>query len=329
MSPPVPVIVDTDGGVDDAAALWWVLTDPTVDVLAVTAVWGNVGVETAARTVSRVLATAGRSDIPVAVGLAGPIGPAPDLRPATFIHGDDGLGNTTTGLPEPAVAPVGEPAVTLLRRVCGERPGEISIVALGPLSNLGEAVSADPGFASLVGELVVMGGSARAGGNALPNGEANIAHDPLAAATVVGAAWSRAPLLVGLDVTMEATLTDRHFALLAEHRTPAAAFLDEPLRFYRRFGSTFTAPDCPCHDLLAVLALADPPVISESPVLPLAVDTAGGPSWGATVVDFRAPVFAGLEGAEQETPAGFSPWRISLHADVERFRSRAASLFGG
>ena len=132
-----------------------------------------------------------------------------------------------------------------------------------------------------------------------------------------------------LDVTMRATLTDIHFSLLAEHRTPAAAFLDGPLRFYRTYGGTFSAPDCPCHDLLTVLALSDPAVIVDAPVLPLAVDTAGGASWGATVVDFRAPVFAMLEGAAQEQPPGFFPWRVSLEADVERFRAHVTALFRG
>jgi purine nucleosidase len=324
-----PVIIDTDGGVDDAVALWWALTDPTLDVLAVTTVWGNVSVETATTSVARVLAAARRPDIPLAVGAGSPVGVAPELRPATFIHGDDGLGNTTGGLPAPTVAPVGESAEALLQRMCAERPGELSIVTLGPLSTIGRLIEREPAFAPTVRELVVMGGSARAGGNALPNGEANVAHDPLAAAAVVAAPWSRRPLLVGLDVTMRATLTAAHFALLAEHRTPAAAFLDGPLRFYRRFGSALTAPDCTCHDLLAVLALADPAVVTEAPVLPLAVDTVGGPSWGATVVDFRAPAFAELEGSEQERPAGFHPWRISLGVDVEKFRAHVVALFGG
>jgi inosine-uridine nucleoside N-ribohydrolase len=326
---PTPLIIDTDGGVDDAAALWWALTDPTLDVLAVTTVWGNVPVETATTSVARVLAAAGRPDIPVAVGAAGPVSVAPDLRPATFIHGDDGLGNTTSGLPPPAVTPVDEPAEALLQRMCGERAGEVSVVTLGPLSTLGRLVEREPAFAPTVRELVVMGGSARAGGNALPNGEANVAHDPLAAAAVVGAPWARPPLLVGLDVTMRATLTEAHFALLAEHRTEAATFLDRPLRFYRRFGATLTAPDCPCHDLLALLAFADPALMTDAPVLPLAVDASGGPSWGATVVDFRAPAFSQLEGSEQERPAGFYPWRISLEADVERFRAHVGALFGG
>lgn len=326
---PRPVIIDTDGGVDDAAALWWALQDRTLEVIAITVVWGNIAVERAVLSVARVLAAAGRGDIPVAVGAGGPVGVAPDLRPATFIHGEDGLGNTTAGLPEPSVNRAAESAPALLRRVCGGRPGEVGVVTIGPLSNLGLALAEDPAFADAVGELVVMGGSARSGGNALPLGEANIAHDPVAAAHVAAAAWRRPPLLVGLDVTRQATLTDAHFALLAEHRTEAAAFLDAPLRFYRQFGSVLTMPDCPCHDLLAVMAFSDPGLIPDAPVLPMAVDAAGGPAWGATVVDFRAPAVALLRGSEQDRQPGFGLWRIGLGADVTRFRLQAAALFGG
>lgn len=324
-----PVIIDTDGGVDDAAALWWAVQDPRLDVLAVTVVWGNVPLEAAVVSVGRVLAAAGRSDLPIAAGASGPVGPAPVLRAATFIHGDDGLGNTTEGLPLPAMTLALEPAPALLRRLCGERPGEVSLLTIGPLSNLGLVLADDPAFASTARELVVMGGSARAGGNALPNSEANMAHDPVAAARVAAAGWAQPPLLVGLDVTWAATLTDAHFALLAEHRTAAAEFLDAPMRFYRTFGSALTAPLCPCHDLVATMALADPSLITDAPVLPMAVDDAGGPSWGATVVDLRAPAVARLRGAEQDRMPGFGPWRIALTADVARFRDDAAALFGG
>jgi purine nucleosidase len=324
-----PVIIDTDGGVDDAAALWWALRNPDLDVLAITVVWGNIPVERAMVSVGRVLAAAGRPDLPVAQGAAGPVGHAPTLRPATFIHGDDGLGNTTAGQPPPAMTVAAESAPELLRRLCAERPGEVSLLTIGPLSTLALVLDEDPAFASTVRELVVMGGSARAGGNALPAGEANIAHDPLAAARVAAAPWPQPPLLVGLDVTREATLTEAHFALLAEHRTEAAEFLDAPLRFYRRFGGVLTAPNCPCHDLVATMALAQPGLIPDAPVLPMAVDDAGGPAWGATVVDFRAPAVARLRGAEQDRPPGFGLWRIGLGADVARFRDQAAALFGG
>lgn len=320
------MIIDTDCGVDDAAALWWALLDPRLDVVGITVVWGNVDLDVASRAVLHVLEAAGREDVPVALGDAGPIGRAPDLRPATFIHGDDGLGNTVTRPPNGEV--FDEPAEAFLRRVVGDRPGEISLVTLGPLSTIGRLVQTHPSFAADVGELVVMGGSARNGGNALPWGEANVAHDPPAAQAVVTAGWRTPPLLVGLDVTHQATLREEEFALLAEHRTPAAAFLDAPLRFYRRFGSTMTAPDCPCHDLLAVMALAEPGVIPDAPVLPLAVDCAEGAAWGATVVDFRAPFFADLDGSDQERPDGFADWRIGLHADVDAFRRMARAMWG-
>jgi purine nucleosidase len=321
-----PVIVDTDGGVDDAVALWWALTEPAIDVRAITVVWGSVDVDVAASAVLRVVHAAGRSDVPVALGEAGPIAPAPDLRPATFIHGDDGLGNAA-GARAP-LAVVGEPAAKLLPRLVHAEPGAVSIVTLGPLSNIGRIVQDDPAFAADVAELVVMGGAAAGGGNALPAGEANVAHDPVAAQATVPARWRVPPLLVGLDVTRVATLTDAEFALLAEHRTAAATFLDAPLRFYRTYGSTLTAPDTPCHDLLAMLAWASPEIITDAPLLPLAVDTAAGVAWGATVVDFRAPSFAALEGAEQATPEGFAPWRIALGVDVSRFRLLARALLG-
>jgi purine nucleosidase len=322
------MIIDTDGGVDDAAALWWAVTNPDIDVVAITVVWGNVGLDVAVTSVARVLSAAGRTDIPIAAGLTGPIGPAPELRAATFIHGDDGLGNTTAGLPPPAIGAGPEPAVDLLRRELEARPGEITLVTLGPLSNVGRLLVDAPEVATAIGELVVMGGSARHGGNALPNAEANVGHDPAAAAAVVAAPWPRPPLLVGLDVTMVATLTEQHFALLAEHRNAAGAFLDAPIRFYRQHGATFTAPDSPCHDLLAIIAAAEPSVIAGAPALPVAVDTGGDAAWGSTIVDFRAPVFERTLGADYAPPPGFHPWRIALEADVDRFRAHAATLFG-
>jgi len=324
---PRPVIVDTDGGIDDAVALWWALTDPGLEVLAVTTVWGNVGVELATEAVQRVLHAAGREDVPVAVGRARPFGPAPDLKPATFIHGRDGLGETTRPAAQPR--PVDEPAVALLHRVFSERPGEVSLVTLGPLTNVAQLVTAAPQVARHVRELVVMGGSFHGFGNALPAAEANIAHDPTAAAAVLAATWAEPPLLVGLDVTHRATFTSDEWALLAEQRNDAAAFLGDPLRFYGRFGGSFTTPDCPCHDLVAVLALADPGLVTDAAVLPVAVCCEPGPAWGATVADHRAPHFARDAGAEQDRPDGFTDCRVALDVDVARFRHLFRRLFGG
>jgi purine nucleosidase len=320
------LVIDTDGGVDDAAALWWAVTNPRVDLLAVTTVRGVVSARAAAENVLLLLEAAGRSDIPVAVGADRPMGPAPDLRPATFIHGEDGLGNTRRGK-----APATQPASTDVTAFLGDllmRTDDVSIVTLGPLTNIATLVRARPECVARVQELIVMGGVAAGPGNAMPAGEANIAHDPEAAAVVAAARWKQPPLLVGLDVTHRATLDDADFKLLAERRTPAAAFLDEPLRFYRTFGSTFTAPACPCHDLLAVMAATEPDLITAAPVLPLAVSAGAGPAWGSTIVDFRAPIFARLNGAEQATPDGFHAWRIALDVDRNSFRRAARRLFG-
>jgi purine nucleosidase len=329
---PTPVIIDTDCGVDDAVALWWALTDPRLEVVGITSVWGNTGAESAAGNVLRILEATGRTGVPVAVGATGPVGPGPELRRADFIHGRDGLGDTFR--PAPALSPVEEPAQSLLRRLVDERPEEITVVTIGPLTNVARVLEADPSWATRVADLVVMGGVVSPPGNALPVCEANIAHDPEAAARVVAAAWSRPPMLVGLDVTRRATLTQAEFDLLAKRRNDAAGFLDEPLRYYRRFGGTFTPGECPCHDLLAVMATVESDLL-EAPVLPLAIQTEPGPAWGQTVVDQRGPFFAaataaaGGETAEQPSPEpSFRPWRVALEVDVARFRRLVRRLFG-
>jgi purine nucleosidase len=320
------MIFDTDGGVDDCVALWWALSDPTVEVLAITTTAGAVSAEVAATSVLKVLAAAGRLDIPVAIGEPGTIGPSPALEPVPFIHGHDGQGNAGHPLPGEAIA-VEEPAVELLLRLVDALPGELSIVATAPLTNLGRTLIKDPSWADRVADLVVMGGSVARGGNAQPAAEANFAGDPTAAAVVVAAPWRRPPLMVGLDATFGAMLTDPEFELLARREGPAAAFLDEPLHFYRQFGSTFTHPaGCPCHDLLAMLAWADPEILTEAPELPLAVVTTEGPAWGASIADLRAPIFARLAGSRQAQPPGFSPWRVALAVDADRFRAHFRQL---
>jgi purine nucleosidase len=336
----VRVIFDSDGGVDDAAALWWACESPDVEVVAVTAVAGNVDVGQAAANLLTILDAAGHAQVPVAVGPAAPVGPAPPLRRAAAIHGADGLGDA--GITASGRRAVDRPAPEILAGLCAEQPGMLTIVATGPLSNVARALALDPALAGNA-ELIVMGGSARAGGNARPAAEANFAHDPTAASQVIGAGWTRPPLLVGLDVTLRATLTDAEFDLLAERRTAAAAFLAGPLAFYRRRGSTFSAPgECPCHDLVAMMAAAHPDLVG-GPELPLAVDTGQGAAWGASVVDFRELAFARVGadpadvgdadvGAATATAAeviAWGRWRIGLEVDLDAFRDKVRALLGG
>ena len=225
----IPVVIDTDPGIDDAVALWWALTSPALDVVAVTAVHGNVGVELAAANGARILHAAGRPDVPVAVGEATALGLAPVHETPAWIHGADGLGDV--GLDPAPFGPIDERASGLLARLVYERPGEVAVIALGPLSNLAAVIRADPTWPAAVGRLVRDGRLGPPGGNATPAAEADIAHDPDAAAVVLGAAWPESPLLVTLDATHPATLGPEELALAREHRTPAAAFCDEPLRF--------------------------------------------------------------------------------------------------
>lgn len=322
----IRVVVDTDGGIDDAAALWYLLTHPQVDVVAVTVVHGNVALDVAGASVCRVLAAAGRPDVPVALGAADAMGPSPDMRPATFIHGDDGLGNTDR--PRAAFGPVATAAGELLHDVVLDSPGALTLLTLGPLTNIGLAVGADPDWAGAVGRVVVMGGAARGPGNAQPFAEANIAHDPVAAAAVVDAGWAAPGLLVGLDVTNRATLTAAEFDLLAEQRNAAAAFMDAPHRFYRTFGGTFSPPgETPCHDLAAAMALVDATLV-EAPLLPVAVDTTGGPAWGATVADLRQPFFERADPGATQSGGDHRRWHVALEVDIARFRAEVRRLYG-
>lgn len=319
------LVIDTDGGVDDAVAIWWAATSPDVEMIAITTVHGNVDLGVATDNVCRVLEACGASTVPVAAGHATAIGPVPSLRSADFIHGSDGLGNTFR--PRASFGAVSEHAVDLIRRVVDEQPGEIVIVTIGPLTNIAAAIQADPTLASRVRRIVVMGGAVLVQGNALPVGEANIAHDPTAADIVARAAWVTPPLLVGLDVTHRATFTAAEVALVEQHNNAAAVFLDAPLECYRQFGGTFCEPgEFPCHDALAVMAAVRPRLVT-GPVLPLAVQVGDGPAQGATVVDRRTPFFARSNGGAQATPEGFAPWELGLNVDVAGFRAQLHALF--
>jgi len=287
------LVIDSDGGIDDAAALWFSAVSPTAELLAVSAVWGNVSREQAANNIRAVLEAAHRTDVPVALGAEGARSPAPDLPRATFVHGEHGLGAVEITAADRRYSD--EPATNVLARQCFDHPGEVTVLTLGPLSTIATLIEEEPDWPSAVGRLVIMGGAVGVPGNALPASEANFAHDPAAAQAVVTAGWGRPPLLVSLDATHQATLGEEHFELLHRRASGAAAFLDEPLQFYRVGGSRL-APDhrCPCHDLLAAMAALTPGLVS-GPTVELSVDTGGGAAWGSSVADLR-PQLAGPGG---------------------------------
>lgn len=319
------LVIDNDGGVDDCTGIWWALTEPTVEVVALIATWGNTERDAAAANLCRILHAAGRSDIPVALGATDPSGPSPLADRAAHVHGSDGLGGYADRWPTGDVVPTDETPADLLARLVAHDPGGIDLVTTGPLTTMAGVIEARPDLVDGFRSLTVMGGSVLAGGNALPAAEANIAHDPDAAAAVVAAPWTTAepPLLVGLDATMAALLS-ADVELAAAHASDrvVARFLADPMDGYLAFYDSVhqTPPGTfPCHDLLAVMAAAEQPVITRAETWPLAVDTGGGAAWGATVAD-RRPV-------PESTLGTFAPWRVALEVDPAPFRHAVQALF--
>ena len=189
MMAPIPLILDVDTGVDDALALLYAVASPEVSLIAATAVHGNVTSDQAAANTLAVLELAGRGDVEVAIGAERPL--VRDISIFTEVHGERGLGLAT---PPPASAlPSRRHAVRAIVDTVRERPGEVQLVATGPLTNIALALSEEPLLPELLGGFALMGGAFASGGNVTPRAEANIWVDP-EAAKVVFRAFSGAPL---------------------------------------------------------------------------------------------------------------------------------------
>lgn len=277
----VPLLFDVDTGIDDALAILFALSQPQAEIVAIGTVAGNIDVDAATRNTLSVLEMAGAGPIPVARGCDAPLLAVPG--DARNVHGDDGLGNTRP--PAPKRKPSDEHAVAQLLRLTHERPGELTIVATGPLTNLAVALKQDPELATRVRRLVMMGGAASAPGNRSPVAEFNIAHDPEAAAIVFNAGWR--VTMVGLDVTMKSVLTERHLAQLRAARRPVARFVARMVAHYMRsYRGVFGRNVCPLHDPLAVAIALDPSLATTLPTR-VEVETQGAFTRGLTVVERR------------------------------------------
>lgn len=174
------VIIDTDAGVDDAMAILLALNSPELEIAAFTTVHGNSELRFCTDNVLRILELANHGAIPVAVGAAAPL-----IRKATygkFVHGDDGFGNTD--LPSPSIKASEEHAVDLIIREVNEHPGEFTLVALGPLTNIALAIAKERSIVDKIKRVVFMGGTFMTPGNATPVSSANLFHDPHAARIV-------------------------------------------------------------------------------------------------------------------------------------------------
>lgn len=280
------VFVDCDPGIDDAVALAYLAARPGIEIVGVGAVFGNNGVDTTADNALRLLELYGRGGVPVARGAARPVARpfAAAPRPAVHVHGPNGLGGVE--LPPPAHAVVAESAAELLVGLCRRSPGEIDVLAVGPLTNLALALALEPGLPGLVGRLVVMGGALRVPGNITPWAEFNVHSDPEAAEAVFAAGFDMD--LVALDVTMKAVATEAWLEELArvpgERARRTSAFLD----FYADwYAGVFGVRQCAMHDPLAAAVLADPELVTGSFAVPVRVELSGEHTRGMTVADLR------------------------------------------
>jgi purine nucleosidase len=286
------LLIDVDTGIDDSLALLYACASPEAEILAVTCVSGNVVAQQVAVNTRAVLELAGRSDVEVALGREVPL--VRPLMTAPETHGPRGIGYAE--LPEPSQPLSHRHAADLIIAEAHRQPGEVTMVTVGPLTNLAVALVREPDLPRLLRGLVMMAGAYRTAGNTAPTTEWNVAVDPEAMAIVL-AGWSEhadvpRPVAMGLDVTERAKMTPDHLADL--HRragnpddNSVLTFIDDALRFYMEFHSRYDEfYGAFIHDALVVAAVLDPTLIrTES--LAVQVELGGTLTSGETVTDWR------------------------------------------
>ncbi|HLZ27294.1 MAG TPA: nucleoside hydrolase [Chloroflexota bacterium] len=297
---PIRLIMDVDTGVDDALAMALAVRHPDVTLEAVLTVAGNVELDLTTRNTLRVLDWLGATDVPVAAGADRPLSGV--VVDAGHWHGVDGLGGAQ--LPDARRQAQPDGVGYLIDRVRAE-PGELTLVCVGPLTNLALALGRWPELAGSVREVILMGGAARLPGNVTPVAEFNIYADPAAAASVFQQPWR--VTMVGLDVTNRALLTRAERDALARHPSPEAQLVYEVTR---HLFDVRGVPAVALHDPLAV-AVAIQPELVTTIERAVQVETRGDYTLGQTVVDFRAHAPA----------APPTQTRVALEVDVARFRA--------
>jgi inosine-uridine nucleoside N-ribohydrolase len=273
------IIIDTDPGIDDAMAILFAFAAPELEVVGLTTIFGNVQTHLATQNALRLVEFAGRAHTPVAHGAEQPL-VIPYDRIPEIVHGADGLGNTHQPAPEGQA--IERTAAQFIVETVMQHPGEITLVPVGPLTNLALALDLEPRIVNHVQEVVLMGGAATVNGNVNPAAEANIWHDPHAADQVFTAGW---PLtMVGLDVTMATTMDEAYLAGLRATRT--GDYIYQISRFYQQFHKLAHNLDgCHTHDPSAIAYLLDPTLFTTERG-PIRVIT-DGIAAGQTLLDRR------------------------------------------
>jgi inosine-uridine nucleoside N-ribohydrolase len=248
------IIIDTDPGVDDAMAIFYALLSPEIELMALTTVFGNHETAVCTRNALNILDIAGRGDIPVAQGAERPL--AQDYHGAAdFVHGADGLGNMH--LSDPERQPDPRHAVEFLRDTLLASEGDITLMPIGPLTNIALLALQYPSAMAKVKEIVLMGGNAYCAGNASPAGEANIWNDSEAADVVFSLG---VPVtMIGLDVTHKVWMNSAQLDSIATFDNPMAQFVARILGAYRAFHEkTWGEDGIHVHDSTALSYLLHP-----------------------------------------------------------------------
>lgn len=297
-----PVILDADPGVDDALAVMLALGSPELEVLGVCTVSGNVPLDIGTGNALKVLALLGRNDVAVYPGAGGPL--RREAVYATHVHGPGGLGDSA--LPLPDRSPSGD-AVSFMIETLSARPEEVTLIAVGPLTNLALAEARAPGVLKKAREVCVMGGAVEKPGNVTPVAEFNFYADPEAARQVVrsGASITLTPL----DVTHRVALAASHLAGMPA--TPAGRFVRGAVRPAMELAMRLQAGRrFFLHDPLAVGLAIDPSLFRFETVF-ADVETEGDLTAGQVVVDRRSFV---KDGNREGLPV-----RCALDVDADRF----------
>ena len=276
---PTPIILDCDPGHDDAIALLLALASPELQVLGVTTVSGNQTLEKTTANAIRVLDHVGRADVPVAAGAARPL--MRERHTAPEVHGETGLDGPN--LPGPSRAPEALHAIDWIADTIASSATPVTLVATGPLTNVGLFLARYPDLQSHLERIVLMGG-AIAEGNTTPAAEFNIWVDPEAAARVFQSGLDLT--MVGLDVTHRALMTPAHAERLAAAGT-AGKLVADLYGFYARFHSRhYGWEGAPVHDAVAMAHVIDGTLVTTRHS-GVRIDTGPEPSRGRTHVDLR------------------------------------------
>lgn len=308
---PRDVIIDTDPGVDDALALLIALHSPELKIDGITVVAGNVPLSVGLPNALRLVEASHRLDVPVAAGAAKPL--RRKLVTATSVHGTDGLGGAN--MPEPTIRPAHETAVELIRRVVHSKPGRVTIIAIGPLTNIAEALQSDPTLAKQIQQIVLMGGALH-GGNMTPVAEFNIYVDPEAARAVF---LSGVPIMMSpWDASQDVVLTPEIAAGI--HATqPASVIANAAIQMAKQRGRAGMT----MFDPVAVAAFLDPALVTTQKMF-VDVETKGELTAGQTIGYLRAPIrgsipMEGERGSELRTNQFTPNADVVVKVDSARF----------